>query len=93
MNPPKMCVLNWPCLPMGSASLVAQLVKNLPTIQETLGWKDSPGGGHGNPLQDSGVTKIWTQIKRLSTAQQPWVSCLFVFLSPTTQLAEFWFPD
>ena len=38
-------------------SLVAQLVKNLPAMQETwvgsLGWKDSPGGGHGNPLQYS----------------------------------------
>ena len=37
------------------ASLVAQLVKNLPAVQETrvkiprLG--RSPGGGHGNPLQ------------------------------------------
>ena len=38
-------------------SLLAQLVKNLPAMQETwvgsLGWKDSPGGGHGNPLQYS----------------------------------------
>ena len=49
----KMCVLKWPCLPLGRASLVAQLVKNLPTMQETLGWEDCPGGGHGNPLQDS----------------------------------------
>ena len=37
------------------ASLVAQLVKNLPAMWETwllqsLGWEDSPGGGHGNPL-------------------------------------------
>ena len=39
------------------ASLLAQLVKNLPAMQETwirsLGWEDSPGGGHGNPLQCS----------------------------------------
>ena len=39
------------------ASLAAQMVKNLPAMQETrvqsLGWKDSPGGGHGNPLQYS----------------------------------------
>ena len=38
-------------------SLVAQMVKNLPTMQETwvqsLGWKDSPGEGIGNPFQDS----------------------------------------
>ena len=39
------------------ASLVAQRVKNPPAMQETwvqsLGWEDSPRGGHGNPLQDS----------------------------------------
>ena len=39
------------------ASLVAQMVKHLPTMQETwvqsLGWKDSPGEGNGNPLQYS----------------------------------------
>ena len=36
-------------------SLVAQLVKNMPAMQETwvqcLGWEDSPGEGNGNPLQ------------------------------------------
>ena len=35
------------------ASLVAQMVKNPPAMQETwvrsLGWEDSPGGGYGNP--------------------------------------------
>ena len=39
------------------ASLVAQLVKNAPALQETwvrsLGWKDFPEGGDGNPLQYS----------------------------------------
>ena len=37
------------------ASLVAQLVKNLPTMQETQVWflGKSPGGGNGNPLQYS----------------------------------------
>ena len=38
-----------------NASLLAQRVKCLPTMQETwvrsLGWKDSPGEGNGNPLQ------------------------------------------
>ena len=38
------------------AFLVAQMIKNLPAIQETqvqsLGQED-PGGGHGNPLQYS----------------------------------------
>jgi len=38
----------------------ALLVKNLPTsagdirdVGLILGWEDSPGGGHGNPLQYS----------------------------------------
>ena len=39
------------------ASLVAQMVKHLPAIQETwvqsLGQEDSPGEGNGNPLQYS----------------------------------------
>ena len=59
------------------ASLVAQLVKNLPAMQETwvwsLGWEDFPGEGKGYPLQYSdlensmdcrahGVTKSQTQL-------------------------------
>ena len=36
------------------ASLVAQLVKNLPTMQETWVWK-IPGEGNGYPLQYSGL--------------------------------------
>ena len=43
--------------PATQASLVAQVVKNPPAVQETwvrsLGWEDSPGGGHGNSLQYS----------------------------------------
>ena len=39
------------------ASLVAQMVKNLPAMQETqvwpVGWEDSPGEGNGHPLQYS----------------------------------------
>ena len=38
-------------------SLVAQMVKNLPVMQDTrvqsLGWEDSPGEENGNPLQYS----------------------------------------
>ena len=38
-------------------SLVAQRIKCLPAMQETwvqsLGWKESPGEGNGNPLQYS----------------------------------------
>ena len=38
------------------ASLVAQMVKNLPVVRETCsvsGFGRSPGGGHGNPCQYS----------------------------------------
>ena len=34
-------------------SLVAQMVKHLSTMWETLGSRRYPGGGHGNPLQYS----------------------------------------
>ena len=55
------------------ASLVAELVKNPPTMQVDLGWADSPGEGKGYPLQYSGlensmdyivhgVTKSWIQL-------------------------------
>ena len=41
------------------ASLVAQMVKNLPAMQETkvwsLGQEDSPGKGNGNPFQYSNI--------------------------------------
>ena len=44
-------------LQYSGASLVPQMVNNLPAMQETwvqcLGWEDSPGGGHGNPFQYS----------------------------------------
>ena len=47
------------------ASLVAQLVKNLPGMWETwvqcLGWEDSPGGGHGNPLHYFPGESPWTE--------------------------------
>ena len=43
--------------PFDCASLVAQLVKNLPAMQEILipilGQEDSPGEGRGYPLQYS----------------------------------------
>ena len=44
-------------LQYSGASLVTQVVKNLPAMQETwvqsLGWDEPCGGGHGNPLQYS----------------------------------------
>ena len=46
------------------ASLVAQLVKNLPAMQDTwvgsLGWED-PLRGHGNPLQYSSLENLHGQ--------------------------------
>ena len=43
--------------PREGTSLVAQIVKRLPTMWETqvrfLGQEDSPGEGNGNPLQYS----------------------------------------
>ena len=48
-------------------SLVAQLVKNPPEMQETwvwpMGWEDSPGEGNSYPFQNSGLETIklfWT---------------------------------
>ena len=42
---------------MRGASLVAEMVKNLPAMQETwvlsLGWEDPLEKGNGNPLQYS----------------------------------------
>ena len=52
------------------ASLVAQLVKNLPAVQKTwgqsLGREDSPGEGNSNPLQHSFLENpmnriLWTE--------------------------------
>ena len=46
------------------ASLVAQLVKNLPAMRKpwvrSLGWEDSPGEERGYPLQYSGLENSWT---------------------------------
>ena len=41
------------CLWFFRASLVVQMVKNLETWVRSLGWEDSQGGEHGNPLQYS----------------------------------------
>ena len=50
----KYCLL---CFPKTYASLVAQIVKNLPAMQETwvlsLDWEDSLEKGNGNSLQYS----------------------------------------
>ena len=48
------------------ASPIAQLVKNLPAMQETwiqfLGQEDSPGEGKGYPLQYSGLENSMTTV-------------------------------
>ena len=51
------------------ASLVAQLVKNLPAMQETpvrfLGWEDGAGEGIGYPLQYSWASLVAQLVKNL----------------------------
>ena len=58
-----------------SASLVVQLVKNLPAMWETwvgsLGWEDPlEKGGHGNPLQYSCLENPYRQSSLV--AYSPW---------------------
>ena len=55
---------------------MAQWVKNLPAVQETLkmqvqslGREDSPGGGHGNPLQYSCLKN---HMERSLVGYSPW---------------------
>ena len=55
------------------------MIKNLPTMQETqvrsLGQEDSPGGGHGNPLQYSCLENSmdrgawWAIVHRVAKSQ------------------------
>ena len=63
------------------ASLVAQLVKNLPAMWETwvpsLGWEDPLEKGKAYPLQYSGLEKPWTVWSMgLDTAKQLTLSSL-----------------
>ena len=50
---------NGPC--KGYCCCMAQMIKNPAALWETwvrsLGWEDSPGGGHSNPLQYSCLKK------------------------------------
>ena len=60
-------------------SLVAQTVKNLPAMQETLvqslGQEDPPGEGNGNPLQYSCLENPmdgrawWATVRRVAKSQ------------------------
>ena len=62
------------------ASLVAQLAKNLPAVQETpvqfLGQEDSPGEGIGYPLQYSWASLVGELVKNLPAMQETWVRSL-----------------
>ena len=60
------------------ASLVAQLVKNPPAIQEILvqfvGWEDSPGEGNNYPFQYSGLENSMDFIIQGVTKSLTWLS-------------------
>ena len=57
-----------------SASLVAQLVKNLPAIQETPVW--SLGKGIGSPLQYSWAFLVAKMVKNPPAIWETWVQSL-----------------
>ena len=61
---------------------VAQLVKNLPEIQETqsLGWEKSPGEGRGYPLQYSGLENSMNCIVHGVAKSQTWLSKTFTLM-------------
>ena len=58
------------------ASMIAQLVKNLPAMQETLvrflGW-EATGGGIGYPLQDSWAFLVAQLVKNPPAMRETWV--------------------
>ena len=58
-------------------SLVAQLIKNLPAMQETLvqflGQEDSPGEGIGYPMQYSWASLVSQMLKNPPTMWKTWV--------------------
>ena len=62
------------------ASLVAQPVKNLPAMQETLvqflGQEDPPGEGKGYPFQYSWASLVAQMVKNLPAVQETWVRSL-----------------
>ena len=59
------------------ASLVAQLVKNLPAMQETpvqfLGWEDLLEKRIGHPLQYSWASLVAQLVKNLPAMWETWV--------------------
>ena len=59
------------------ASLIAQLVKNLPAMQEIpvgfLGWEDPLEEGIGYPFQYSWASLVAQLVKNLPAMQETWV--------------------
>ena len=68
---PKNLTPKWGALWSNWASLVAQMVRNLPAMWETwvqfLGLEDSPGQGHGHLLQYSWASLITFKKKEITT--------------------------
>ena len=68
----------FPCIKW--ASLVAQMVKNLPAVQETwvwfLCWEVPPGAGIGYPLQYSWASLVAQTVKNLPAMRETWVRSL-----------------
>ena len=66
--------------PFIRTSLVVQLVKNLPAMQETpvrfLDWEDPPGEGIGYPLQYSWPSLVAQTVKNPPTMRETWVRSL-----------------
>ena len=66
--------------PNHRTSLVAQLVKNLLAMQETLvlflGWEDSPGEGIGYPFQYSWTSLVAQLVKNPPAMWESWVRSL-----------------
>ena len=62
------------------ASLIAQLVKNPPAMQETpvrfLGWERSPGEGIGYPLQYSWASLEAQLVKNPPAMWETWIRSL-----------------
>ena len=64
---------------MCSPPLIAQLVKNLPTIGDPSlisGLRRSPGEGIGYPLQYSWASLVAQLVKNLPAMQETWVQSL-----------------
>ena len=63
--------------PLLRASLIAQLVKNPPTVQETPssipGLRRFAGAGIGYPLQYSWASLVAQLVKKLPAMQETWV--------------------